>query len=89
MPEFGLTLVKVGTCGAVTVNVWDPLIPPEVVTVTLSAPSVALLAIVNVAVMAVLLTTATLLTVTPVPVIAIAAPETKFVPVSVTGTVVA
>jgi hypothetical protein len=70
-----------------TVNGFDPLVPLAVVTVTLSVPTVALFAIVNVAVIDVLLATTTLLTVTP-PLTATVAPETKFVPVSVTGTAV-
>ena len=48
----------------------------------------ALPAIVNVAVICVLLTTVVLLTVTPVPLTFALAPATKFVPISVTGTLV-
>ena len=47
-----------------------------------------MLAIVNVAVICVLLTTVTPLTVTPTPLTFTLAPATKFVPVSVTGTLV-
>ena len=48
-PLFGLTEVRVGA-EEVTVKVAAPLVPAEVVTVTFVAPTVALLAIVNVAV---------------------------------------
>ena len=64
------------------------LVPLDVVAVTLRAPSVAFGAIVNVAVMDVLLPTFKSLTVTPVPLTEIPVTPTKFVPVSVTGTVV-
>ena len=56
-------------------------------TVTLRAPAVALAAIDKVAVIWVALTTATLLTVTPAEETVTVAPETKFEPVRVTGTV--
>ena len=81
-------LVKVGPDGALTVKTCGPLVPPEVVTVTLSPAGVALFATVSVAVIDVLLTTTTLLTVTPVPLTAIVPPLVKLVPVNVTGTVV-
>jgi hypothetical protein len=87
-PEFGLTLVNAGAGGADTVNVFALLVPLAVVTVTLRAPSVAFRAIVNVAVIDVLLPTFKSLTVTPVPLTAIPVTPTKFVPISVTGTTV-
>jgi len=68
------------------VKVTAPLVPAEVVTVTLAAPVVALLAMVKVAVICVALTTLTLLTDTPLLLVFTVAPETKPVPVSVTGT---
>src|ERR1700693_1922128 len=81
----GLIVVSVGTPGAAfTVKGTVPLVPAEVVTLTLWAPSVALLAMVKVAVMVVLFMTVTPLGVTPVPLTLIVAPETKVVPVSVT-----
>ena len=80
-------LVKVGAEGALTVKTCGPLVPPEVVTVTLSPASVALFAIVSVAVIDVLLTKTTLLAVTPAPLTEIVAPLVKLVPVNVTGTV--
>ena len=48
-------------------NVCAPLVPPDVVTVTLRAVVAAALSIVNVAVIDVPLATFTLLTVTPAP----------------------
>src|SRR6202162_2790119 len=81
----GLIVVSVGTPGAAfTVKGTVPLVPAEVVTLTLWAPSVALLAMVKVAVMVVLFMTVTPLGVTPVPLTLIVAPEPKFVPVRVT-----
>src|SRR6202030_2210411 len=84
-PFFGVIEVSVG--GArFTVNGCAPLVPPEVVTVTFRAPVAALLAMANVAVICVALTTVVLLTVIPAPLRPIVDPATKFVPVSVTGT---
>jgi hypothetical protein len=70
------------------VKVRVPDVPPLVVTVTVRLPTVAVLAMVKVAVICVELTTATLLTVTPVPETLTVAPETKLVPVKVTETAV-
>src|ERR1035438_4317864 len=61
------------------------LAPALVVTVTFAAPSVALAAMVNVAVICVVLTTVTALTAIPVLLVAAVAPATKLVPVRVTG----
>ena len=63
------------------------VVPAVVVTVTLRAPIVAAAEMVNVAVIWVALTTVTLLTVMSVEETFTAAPETKFVPARVTGTV--
>ena len=60
-------------------------VPAPAVTVTLAAPSVALAAIVNVAVICVAQTTLPALTVIPPLLTATVAPEAKFVPVRVTG----
>jgi hypothetical protein len=84
-PLFGLTVVSVGA-GGVTVNGTPLLIPLFVVTVTLLAPVSAVPEIVNVAVICVALTTVTPLTVIPPLPGFTVAPVTKFVPVSVTGT---
>ena len=66
-----------------------PLVPPAVVTVTFRAPAAAVLPIAKFAVIEVPLTTLTLLTVTFEPLTAIVVdPLMKFVPVSVTATVV-
>src|ERR1041384_3373266 len=68
--------------------IWKPtaeLVPPEVVTVTLLVPSVALAAIANVALICVALLILTLLTVMPVPAFTVA-PLTKLEPVRITGT---
>lgn len=79
--------VSVGA-GGLTVNVWAPLVPPAVVTVTSRPPSAAPLPIVKSAVSDVALTTLTLLTVTSDPPTAtVVPPAMKFVPVSVTATV--
>jgi hypothetical protein len=86
-PVVGLSDVSVGV-GGLTVKVWVPLVPPAVVTVTVRALSVALDAMVKSAVMDVPLTTDTFATVTPLPLTATLAPVTKFVPVSVSLTVV-
>jgi len=69
-----------------TVNVCIPLVLPALVTVTFWAPVAALAAMVNVAVIDVLLATLVLLTVMPVPLRLIVDPAPKFVPVRVTGT---
>ncbi|HTE47192.1 MAG TPA: hypothetical protein VK636_18225 [Gemmatimonadaceae bacterium] len=63
------------------------LVPPAVVTVTLRAPAVAAAPMTRLVVSDVALATVTVPTVTPVPDTATVAPETKLVPVSVTGTV--
>jgi hypothetical protein len=86
-PLLGLTEVSVGA-PAFTVNVTPLLFSPPDVTVTVSAPVAALAAIWNVAVICVALTTTTLLTVTPLPLTFTVEPAPKFVPVSVTGTLV-
>jgi len=70
------------------VKVTALLVPPVVVTVTLVGPGVALPAMVKVAVICVALSTLTLLTDTPLLLVFTVAPEMKFVPVRVTGTVV-
>jgi len=69
-----------------TVKVAAPLVPPLVATVTLAAPSAALAPMLNVAVILVALTTATPLTAIPLLFVETVAPDTKFVPVSVTAT---
>src|ERR1700730_3954398 len=69
-----------------TVNVCEPLLLPELVTVTFCVPGTVRAAMVNVAVIAVLLTTVVLLTVMPVPLRLIVDPDPKYVPVRVTGT---
>jgi hypothetical protein len=74
--------------GGFTVNTTALLVAPVVVTVTFAAPVAALTAIVKVAVICVALTMATLLTATPLLLTATVAPATKFVPVSVAGTLV-
>ena len=60
--------------------------PPLEVTVTLAAPSAALAPMLNVAVIRVELTTVTPLTAIPLLVVDTVAGDTKFVPVSVTAT---
>src|ERR1700687_6208279 len=88
VPELGLTELSVGApAPEFTVNVCEPLVLPELVTVTFCAPVGAFEAMVNVAVIDVPLTTVVLLTVMPVPLRPIVAPDAKFVPVSVTPTV--
>jgi hypothetical protein len=84
-PELGLTEVSVGA-PEFTVNACEPLILLLLVTVTFWAPVGAVAAMVNVAVIDVLLTSVTLLTVIPVPLRLIVDPVAKFVPVSVTPT---
>ena len=66
------------------VKTTGPLVPPEVVTVTLRSPSVVLLARLNVTVIVVEFTTRTLLVVMPDGETLTVAPVTKFVPVRVT-----
>jgi hypothetical protein len=82
----GLIEVTFGPPG-ITVKDDGPLVPPDVVTVTLVGPVVALAAMVKVAVIWVALTTVTLLTVTPALATLTVAPEIKLVPVNVTGKV--
>src|ERR1022692_4144322 len=84
-PNAGAIVLSVGG-GGLTVKTTGALVPALVVTVTFAAPSVALAAMVNVAVICVVLTTVTLPTVIPVLPMATVAPPTKFAPVSVTGT---
>jgi len=85
-PLEGVTEASVGrVLAAVTVNDVELLVPPAVVTETLEAPSVAPAAIVNVAVALVPLTTDTLDTVIPLPLLMVMG-ATKPVPVRVTGT---
>src|ERR1700682_6740041 len=87
VPELGLTELSVGApAPEFTVNVCEPLVLPELVTVTFWPPVGAFEAMVNVAVIDVLLTTVVLLTVMSVPLRPIVAPDAKFVPVSVTAT---
>jgi hypothetical protein len=84
VPEIGLIAVS---DGAVTVNVTPLLVPPPVVTVTSLAETVALAAMVNVAVIVVGFTTVRLLTTTPVAAVTvIAVAPVRFVPVRVTTT---
>jgi hypothetical protein len=85
-PALGPIPVSVGAGGLIMKGT-GALVPPEVVTVTLVAPSVALPAIVNVAVICVPLITLMLLTVMPAPAPTVA-PLTKLDPVKVTGTLV-
>ena len=84
-PLFGDTALRVGGGGAFTVNV-IVLVPPGVVTVTLCAPNAAVVAMLNVAVTVVSLTTVRPLTVTPAPEMLIAVVVASQVPVIVTGT---
>jgi len=84
-PLLGAIEVSVGA-PELTVNVCEPLVLLPVVTVTFCGPVGALAAMVNVAVIDVLLTTAGLLTLMPVPLRLIVDPGPKFVPVSVTAT---
>jgi hypothetical protein len=73
--------------GTVTVNTWDPLVPREVVTVTLRGPAAAAALIVKVAVVALELETETSLTVISLPAETVM-PAAKFVPTRVTLTIV-
>jgi hypothetical protein len=84
-PIAGLVELTV-TASNVTVNGCVLLVIPELVTATFWAPTAALAAMVNVAVMDVPLDTTTLLTVMPVPLRLIVDAVPKFVPVSVTLT---
>ena len=85
--EDGLIDVRVGV-GCATVKVTEPLVPLPVVTLTVYPPRVAALSMLKVAVICVLLTTDTLAVgaVTPEPEILSVTGKTKFVPVSMTGT---
>lgn len=83
VPELVLILISAGLAGF-TVKGRELLVPDEVVTLRAWLAGVPLKA--SVAVMEVLLTITTLLTVTPVPVALTVAPATKLVPVSVTFT---
>jgi hypothetical protein len=85
VPELGLTEVRVAAA-EVTVNACEPLIWLLLVTVTFWGPTGAFAAMVNVAVIEVLLATVVPLTVMPVPLRLIVDPVAKFVPVSVTAT---
>jgi len=85
-PAVGLMEVSAG--GAWTVNGMALEVPPEVITETFCAPSAAPAEICNTAVMLVALATTTLAAVTPVPPKFTVAPVMKFVPVSVTLTLV-
>jgi hypothetical protein len=87
LPPPGVFTVSVAT-GGFTVNTAALVVTPLVVTVTFAAPTVALAAMVNVAVICVALATVTLPTVIPGLLTETVAPETKFVPVRVTGTLV-
>jgi len=84
-PIAGLVELTV-TGSEFTVNVCEPLVMPELVTVTFWGAGTALAAMVNVAVIDVLLATVALLTVMPVPLRPIVDPEPKYVPARVTGT---
>jgi len=86
-PLVGLMALRVGAAG-LTVKTTAAEVPFAVVTVTLAGPVAAVAPIAKLAVIVVALTTVTLLTVTPVFEMLTVAPETKFVPVRVTGTVV-
>ncbi len=78
------TRIGVNAAELTTVNVTALLVPFAVDTVTLYPPGVAFVAMVNVAVIWVPLTTLTLLAVTPAGVLTVA-PEAKFDPVNVTA----
>src|SRR5262245_34044955 len=62
----------------------DPVVPPVVVTVTLTGPGVAPAGILKLAVSCTALVTVTLLTVTPPPAVTTVPPATKLVPFKVT-----
>jgi hypothetical protein len=84
-PLLGLIEVSVG-CGDWIVKLTAPLVPPAVVTVTLTGPAIAVAAIVNVTVIWAPLTTVTALAVIPLLTLTVA-PLTKPVPAKVTLTV--
>src|ERR1019366_313246 len=86
-PVAGAMVLSVGG-GGLTVKIAGALVPPLVVTVTFAPPSVALAAMVNVAVIRVALTTVKALTAMPGLLVVTVAPRIKFVPVRVTGTLV-
>ena len=84
-----LASVGAPSAGGLIVKILGPLVPIEVVTVTVRSPSVAVGSITTLAVSAVPLLTATPVTVTPLPpTVTVVAPTTKLVPVNVTATVV-
>jgi hypothetical protein len=86
VPEVGLILLNVGRAGRVTVNVTALVVPFTVVTVTFRPLTVALPAMVNVAVMVVpSADETTLLAVTPEPEM-LSVPPCRLVPLSVTLT---
>ena len=87
-PVTGLTEIRTGVGGRI-VKITGDEVPPAVATVTLAAPRVAPLEIVNVAVSCVALTTTTLLTVTPPVTLTVVLPETKLEPIRVTPTLCA
>jgi hypothetical protein len=87
-PELGVIDVSAGTDGATTVKVAALVVPAGVVTVTLRAESVAVGAMVRVAVTVVAATAVTALTVMPVPVTFTAVSPVRRVPVIVTATTV-
>jgi hypothetical protein len=82
----GSEVVVIVGPNAFTVKATLPLVPLAVVTVTFLAPLAAEAAMVNVAVIEVLLATFTFATVTPLPLTATVLLVVKFVPVSVTFT---
>ena len=85
----GVTELSVGRGGLLTVNVTELVWMPPVVTVTLLPPVAAVFAMAEVAVIVVALCTVTLLMVMPLPETFTVDPRVeKFVPVSVTLTVV-
>ena len=87
-PEVGVMDVNVGAGGAVTVKVTGLVKPPGVETLTVRAVAGARFAMVNVAVTEVSLTTTRLLMVIPGPVTLMRKAPVRFVPVSVTLTLV-
>ena len=84
-PLEGVIEVRVGE-GGTTLKLTVPVVPADVVTLTVAAPSVAFAAIVKVAVICVALSTAMFETAIPGLLTAIAALELKFVPLRVTET---
>jgi hypothetical protein len=85
-PELGLMEASVGGA-AFTVNGTVEEVPPELETVTLNVPAVALAAITKFAVICEALTTTTLVTVTPGLETVTLEPDIKLAPARVTGTV--